>query len=147
MRAAVWACLGVCLVADGQRDTAIHTRIAGSTRVVLARVTTITSAVETVSGDALIVSTVTVTVEAHYKGSGVTTLTMKIPGGTVAGVTMTSSGFPTLAVNNRLVVFANPDGGLYVPYQGGQGLLLVNNQNVVQAYHGLTAEDVRRMAQ
>jgi hypothetical protein len=146
MVALVVAGMVECAAAAGQQPTTIEERARGADRIVVASVADIRAGYETNAyGDELIVSHADLLLEEVIKGNS-DKATVAVVGGTVNGITLRVSSFPTLTRGERAVFFLNPTpSGEYVPHLNGQGILKLDGTNHVKG-SSLSIEDIRRMA-
>lgn len=105
--------------------TTLEEQTADATRILIGVVTTIGAPVEVTNdaGDVGIYTPVTLRVIRVIKGAVSTTLTLHIPGGTLAGITMKAPSERIPIVGERLRVFAKADGARWRPLNGALGLI------------------------
>ena len=130
---ALWL-LSLATAVAAQSPASIPDRARGADRVVVAQVTDLTASYETNEyGDRLIVSHVGLSVEQTLKGTPAGALSLDVPGGTIAGLTLDVSHEPKMNRGDRAVVFLTTNkAGKYVPYHGQEGVLKLDSQNRVK---------------
>ncbi len=139
------AVLGISVCATG---VAVAQQTSGdrsaADRVVVATARNVTSSWrETEHGDRIIVSQVLLEIEETLKGAGPSSALLEVDGGTVDGYTLRVAGLPMMQVGERAVVFMEAaDGGRHVPHMRGQGILVLDKNNVVRDSH-LRLDDIR----
>jgi len=134
------------LAAAGPQPATIQERARGAERIVVASISDIRAAYEhNAYGDELIVSHASLALEEVIKGNS-EKATVAVEGGTVDGVTLRVSTFPTLSRGERAVFFLKRGpSGEYVPHLNGQGILKLDATNHVKG-SSLSLDDIRRMA-
>ena len=139
-------CAGVVL-ASAQPVASLDERIVGAERVVVARAHSIRAEwLENEYGDRLIVSRIQLQVEETLKGAGAESLRLDLDGGTLDGLTLRVSDLPMLEPGERAVFFLDgASTGAFVPHLRGQGILRLDDQNVVRG-SSLRLDDIRAKA-
>ena len=135
--------------ASGGHIATLDERIQGSQRVVVASARTINARwSENTFGDRLIVSRVMLDIEETIKGAAPSNVIwMDIEGGTLDGYTLRVSDLPTIQPGERAVFFLDQsEGGIATPHLRGQGILKLNDENVVRG-SSLRLQDIRSAAQ
>ena len=115
---------------------------AGAERVVAAAVSSV-EAREVVNefGDQLILSQATLVVEEVLRGEAVGRITLHVEGGTLGGITMHVSDLPLLEPGDRGVFFVGRTAsGLAVPHKRGQGILKLDDDDLVEGTNLSLAE-------
>ena len=140
------AALGPRAAAQGP-GTPLADRIRGARMVVVAAASTVTPRwQENAFGDRLIVSRVLLRVEETLKGMPQPTLALDLEGGTIDGVTLHVSNYPTLTPGERAVFMLDDEGGgVYQAHLRGQGILKLDEKNVVRG-SSLQLDEIRRVA-
>jgi hypothetical protein len=140
-------CAAVLMVgaAAAQRGPAsLDDRIIGSERVVVARARTVDARwEENAHGDRLIVSRYLLEVTETLKGVPSEVMWLDVEGGTLGGLTLRVSSLPRLEPGDRAVFFleARAD-GVFGPYLRGQGILRLDDQDMVRGTN-LALADIR----
>ena len=134
-------------VASEGRPVPLAERIQGAETVVVATASSVNATWrENAFGDRLIVSRFVLHVEETLKGRAVSTVAMDLDGGTLDGFTLRISSLPTLAPGERAVFFlAAAGGGVYRSHLRGQGILKLDDQNLVKG-SSLGLDEIRRVA-
>ncbi len=141
------AFLGLCVCTTGlsarQQPTADRTG-SNADRVVVAVARSVTPAWrQTEHGDRIIVSQVLLEIEETLKGAGPTSALLEVDGGTLDGFSLRVAGMHVMEVGERAVVFMDAiDGGRHVPHMRGQGILMLDEHNVVRGSN-LRLDDIR----
>jgi hypothetical protein len=138
--------LTIAAVASGQGFVPLAERIRGSEDVVVAEAQSVTGhwAVNAF-GDRLIVSRVLLQVEETLKGNPAESVWMDVEGGTVDGITLRVSSLPSLKPGDRAVfMLRKTESGVYQPHMRGQGILLLDEQNVVRGSN-VHMDEIRRL--
>ena len=134
-------------VTGAQRLATLDERIAGAERVVVATAGAVAAEWrENEHGDRLIVSRIDLQVEETLKGAGASALSLELEGGTLDGLTLRVSDVPTVEPGERAIFFLNSaHRGVYRPYLRGQGILSLDEQDVIRG-STLRLDDVRARA-
>jgi hypothetical protein len=121
------------MVGRGQIAT-LEQRATGAERVVVATVRqTAPEWRENEFGDRLIVSRIQLQVDEALKGGADSTMWLEMEGGTLDGFTLRVSSLPMLEPGNRAVFFLDAaDRGVYRPHLRGQGILFLDDHNIVR---------------
>src|SRR5215510_12192187 len=94
------------IFAENDQHFSVHQVAADSNLVIVGTITSISYSSVTSGDDTIYVSDLTVAINETLKGSSSSPITVRIPGGTIAGVTFKSSAFPyTAYVGARAVYF------------------------------------------
>jgi len=135
------------LTASGRKVVPLDERIKGSEQVIVARAERIDPTwTQNERGDRLIVSRVLLRVEETLKGTSESATWMEVEGGTLGGLTLHVSDLDDLEVGDRAVFMLDrPAAGLRKPHLRGQGILKLNDNNVVVGSN-VRLDDVRRNA-
>ena len=122
-------------------------RISGAERVVVAKTRTVRAEWrENDHGDRLIVSRVELDVEETIKGDADTTIAMEVDGGTLDGYTLRVSSLPMVQAGERAVFFLDRgNGGVHLPHLRGQGILFLDDTDVVRG-SSLRLSEIRTRA-
>jgi len=124
----------------------VNERVAESQTVVVATATEITPRwAVNAHGDQLIVSRVRLRVEEALKGQAADVTDMEVEGGTLNGVTLRVSSFPEMRSGDRAVLFLDKAGTVHVPHARGQGILKIDDNNIVKGSR-ISLDDIRRVA-
>lgn len=120
-------------VVRGQIAT-LEQRATGAERIVVATVReTRPEWRENDLGDRLIVSRIRLQVDEALKGSADATMWLEMEGGTLDGYTLRVSSLPLMQAGDRAVFFLDAASrGVYRPYLRGQGILFLDNHDVVR---------------
>ena len=129
----LWSAL---ITASGRMAT-LAELATGADRVVVATARSVTPEWrETINGDRIIVSRVQLEVAETLKGPAAGTVAMEFDGGTLDGLTLQVSSQPLLQAGERAVFFLDVgDRGTYKPYLRGQGMLMLDQHDVVRGSH------------
>ena len=131
--------------ADG-RPVPLDQRVQGSEVVVVATARSVTASWrENASGDRLIVSRYVLQVHETLKGRPAQAASLDLDGGTLDGFTLRVSSLPVLEPGERAVFFLNPGNGAYQAHLRGQGILKLDDKDVVRG-SSLTLDEIRRVA-
>lgn len=132
---------------SAKKALTVEERVKGSDAVVVATVRSVNSRwQENANGDRVIVSRFQLDVEETMKGGGERTISLDVPGGSLDGFTLRVSGQAVLAPGDRAVFFVDaPTGGARRPHMQGQGVLKLDEGNVVRG-SSIHVEDIRRAA-
>ena len=143
---AFWLVVLTAGVADAQIAT-LDERVAGAERVVVARTRAVRAEWrENSHGDRLIVSRVELEIEETLKGTADRTVWMEVEGGTLDGYTLRVSSLPMMQPGDRAVFFLDRgNGGLHLPHLRGQGILFLDDDNVVRG-SSLRLSEIRTRA-
>jgi hypothetical protein len=138
------------LLTEGIADAQIATldeRVAGAETIVVATARAVTAEWrENQHGDRLIVSRVQLDVEETMKGAADRTMWMEMEGGTIDGLTLQVSSLPLVVGGERAVFFLDRGPGtLRVPHLKGQGILFLDDRNVVRG-SSLRLDEIRTHA-
>jgi len=146
LAACVIASAGVLAASNGRIAT-LDERIAGAQKVVVASARSVDAGWrENTYGDRLIVSRVLLDVEETLKGSASNgPIWMELEGGTLDGFTLHVSDLPDLRAGERAVFFLDGGNGAYHAHLKGQGILKLDDQDVVRG-SSLTLGEIRRAA-
>ena len=127
----------------GQMAT-LEERSAGAEKVVVATTRRVEPEWRTNEhGDRLIVSRVQLEVDETIKGKAEAAVWMELEGGTLDGLTLQVSSLPLLRPGERAVFFLNStERGVSVPHLRGQGILLLDSNNIVRGT-SLRLDEVR----
>ncbi len=150
-RGSLCLCLFLCtlgigrLMATSQIAVPLAERARGAERVVVGRVTSVTSDWQVNEfGDRLIVSVVRVSVSETLKGDAVPTVDVDVEGGTIGTLTLRVSDQLSFAPGERATFFVRRNArGRFVPHLRGQGLLKLDSSNRVPG-SSLTLDRIRR---
>ena len=134
-------------VAHGQVATTIDERVSGAERIVVATARTISAEWRQNSfGDQIIVSRVELEIEETLKGSDERSMVLEVEGGTIDGLTLRVSSLPLLRTGDRAVFFTRRgERTANIPHPRGQGILFLDDQNVVRG-SSLRLADIRSRA-
>lgn len=112
----------------------LEQRVSGADSVVVATARHVAASWhENQHGDRIIVSRILLEVEETLKGAARGTVWLEVDGGTLDGLTLRVSGIPVLQPGERGVLFLEPAGGeIHRPYLRGQGILRLDDQNLVR---------------
>lgn len=145
------ALLAVCTVssiafASDSRQVPLAERIQGADVVVVATPTSVDpSWRENAFGDRLIVSRYMLQVHETLKGRAAQAMSLDLEGGTLDGFTLRVSSLPTLAAGERAVFLLDGGNGTYRAHLKGQGILKLDDRDVVRG-SSLTLDEIRRVA-
>jgi len=116
------------------RAVPLEERAHDADQVVVATVTSLTPRWATNEfGDRLIVSRVSLRIEETLKGIPIAAAPMDLEGGTLDGLTLRVSSLPALVPGERGVFFLNArSGGVYHPHLAGQGILKLDDADLVR---------------
>ena len=125
--------LGNGIVVRGQVAT-LAQRATDAERIVVATVRGTTPEWrENEFGDRLIVSRVQLQVDEALKGGADATMWLELEGGTLDGYTLRVSTLPGIQAGDRAVFFLDATSrGIYRPHLRGQGILFLDDFNVVR---------------
>jgi hypothetical protein len=136
---AIGTVLSVCLTsgaiaASGGQIASVDERISGAERVVVATARSVSPEWrENSHGDRIIVSRVRLDVSEALKGPGDRTVWLDVDGGTLDGLTLQVSGLPLIRPGERAVFFLDSaEGGVHIPHRRGQGILMLDDQDLVK---------------
>ena len=126
----LWAAL---VTASGRMAT-LAELAAGADRVVVATARSVTPEWRVnIHGDRIIVSRVQLEVAETLKGATDPTVAMEFDGGTLDGLTLQVSSQPLVQAGERAVFFLDAgDTGIFKPYLRGQGILMLDERDVVR---------------
>ena len=152
-RIAVWTAASIYVLATALSASpglmaTLDERINGAEAVVVATVSSIASEWrQNAFGDRLIVSRVELAVHESLKGPATPSLWMEMEGGTLDGLTLRVSSLPLIQhPGERAVFFLDSiSRGLYAPHLRGQGILFLDNEDVVRG-SSLRLNDIRNRA-
>jgi len=137
----------VVVNADNQKLHSIKQLSDASNLVVVGTITSVTSSEVTTGSDTLIVTDCTVTINETIKGSGSSPLTIRVEGGTVAGVTMGSTSMPPVYVGQRAIWFLSSiSSGRRTLIGKGLGFFQLNADDTVFGRRGWTLAIIRQQA-
>jgi hypothetical protein len=145
------ALLAVCgassaAFASDSRPVPLAERIQGANVVVVATPTSVDASWrENALGDRLIVSRYVLQVQETLKGRPAQMISLDLEGGTLDGFTLRVSSSPTLVPGERAVFFLDAGNGPYHAHLKGQGILTLDEQDVVRG-SSLTLDEIRRVA-
>jgi hypothetical protein len=133
------------LGAQGNRVLPLDMRVSGAQRVVVATARTVNASWrENQFGDRIIVSRILLDVEENLKGGATQTVWMELAGGTLDGRTLRVSDVPEFKPGERAVLMLDQtDTGVYLPHLRGQGILKLDDSDVVQGT-STRLDDIRR---
>jgi hypothetical protein len=139
--------LGSGLGASDGRFATLEERIGGAERVVVATARNVTPEWrENQYGDRLIVSRVQLEIAETLKGTGTETVWLDVEGGTLDGFTLRVSSLPLIQRGERAVFFLDAASrGVYTPYLRGQGILKLDENNIVRGTN-LRLDEIRTRA-
>jgi hypothetical protein len=122
-------------------------RIKGAGVVVVATPSNVSAGwKENAFGDRLIVSRFVLHVDEALKGAPGRDVALDLEGGTLDGFTLQVSSLPTLAPGERAVFFLDlAADGAFQPHLKGQGILKLDDQNLVKG-SSLSLDEIRRVA-
>jgi len=142
---AVCAAASIAFASDS-RPVPLAERIQGAEVVVVATPTSVDpSWRENGFGDRLIVSRYLLQVHETLKGRPAQAMSLDLDGGTLDGMTLRVSSSPVLAPGERAVFFLDGGNGAYHAHLKGQGILKLDDQDVVRG-SSLTLGEIRRAA-
>jgi hypothetical protein len=142
---AVCAAASIAFASDS-RPVPLAERIQGAEVVVVATPTSVDpSWRENGLGDRLIVSRYVLQVHETLKGRRAQAMSLDLDGGTLDGMTLRVSSSPVLAPGERAVFFLDGGNGAYHAHLKGQGILKLDDQDVVRG-SSLTLGEIRRAA-
>jgi hypothetical protein len=128
------------------RPVPLAERIQGADVVVVATPSSVNASWrENDFGDRLIVSRYVLQVHETLKGRAAQAMSLDLDGGTLDGLTLRVSSSPTLIPGERAVFFLNGGNGAYHVHLKGQGILKLDDQDVVRG-SSLTLGEIRRVA-
>lgn len=132
--------------ASTTRVLTLDQRMMESQTVVVATATEVTARwAVNAHGDQVIVSRVRLRVEESLKGQGAEVTEMEVEGGTLNGLTLRVSSFPTVTAGDRAVLFLDKSGAVHIPHARGQGILKLDDSGVVKGTR-VSLDDIRRAA-
>jgi len=144
--AAVVACLCSSISLASEHAVPLADRIKGADVVVVATPTSVSASWrDNEYGDRLIVSRYILQVEETLKGVPSQSVLLDVEGGTLDGLTLRVSSLPTLAAGERGVFLLDAAQGAYHAHLKGQGILKLDQQDVVRG-SSLTLAEIRRVA-
>jgi hypothetical protein len=132
----IWIAAASCTASPSYAQIAtLDQRVSGAERVVVAKTRAVRAEWrENSHGDRLIVSRVELEVEETLKGAADNTIWMDVEGGTLDGYTLRVSSLPMVQPGERAVFFLDRgNGGVHLPHLRGQGILFLDDDNVVRA--------------
>jgi len=142
---AVCAAASIAFASDS-RPVPLAERIQGAEVVVVATPTSVDpSWRENGLGDRLIVSRYVLQAHETLKGRRAQAMSLDLDGGTLDGMTLRVSSSPVLAPGERAVFFLDGGNGAYHAHLKGQGILKLDDQDVVRG-SSLTLGEIRRAA-
>jgi hypothetical protein len=145
MAIAVCAASSIAFASDS-RPVPLAERIQGADVVVVATPSSVNARwQENAFGDRLIVSRYVLQVHESLKGRAAQAVSLDLDGGTLDGFTLRVSSSPTLVTGERAVFFLDGGSGAYHAHLKGQGILKLDDQNVVRG-SSLTLDEIRRVA-
>jgi len=145
MALAVCAASSIALASDG-RPVPLAERIQGAEVVVIATPSSVNASWrENNFGDRLIVSRYVLQVHETLKGRAAAAMSLDLEGGSLDGFTLRVSSVPTLVAGERAVFFLDGGNGAYHAHLKGQGILKLDDQDVVRG-SSLTLGEIRRVA-
>jgi hypothetical protein len=100
---------------------------------------------ENAFGDRLIVSRYVLQIHETLKGRPAQVVSLDMDGGTLDGFTLRVSSLPILEQGERAVFFLDSRNGAYQSHLKGQGILKLDDQDVVRG-SSLTLAEIRRVA-
>jgi hypothetical protein len=130
--------------AAAQRFATLEERAAGAQEVVVATARAVNAEWRTNRfGDRLVVSRVELEVVERLKGNSGRTVWMEIDGGTVDGMTLQVSSLPRIVPGERAIFFLDSaDRGTFVPHLRGQGILFLDDHDVIRG-SSLRLDEIR----
>lgn len=145
MAIAVCAASSIAFASDG-RPVPLAERIQGADVVVVATPSSVNASWrENSFGDRLIVSRYVLQVHETLKGRPAAAMSLDLEGGTLDGFTLRVSSAPTLVPGERAVFFLDGAPGAYHAHLKGQGILKLDDEDVVRG-SSLTLGEIRRVA-
>jgi len=142
---AVFAAASIASASDS-RPVPLAERIQGAEVVVVATPTSVDASWrENGFGDRLIVSRYVLQVHETLKGRPAQAMPLDLDGGTLDGMTLRVSSSPALAPGERAVFFLDGGNGAYHAHLKGQGILKLDDKDVVRG-SSLTLGEIRRAA-
>lgn len=129
-----------------ERAVSINKCASDSDLVIVGTITAIAYSAVTVGNDDMYVSDATVVINETLKGSAVSPVTVRILGGTIAGVTMRNSSFPyAVWIGQRAVFFLSTvSAGRRTLMHQGYGFYELKSDDTVQDQRGLTLAIIRQ---
>jgi hypothetical protein len=126
--------LGISGAALRAQIATLDERVAGSQRIVVATARDVHAEWrENRYGDRLIVSRIRLEVEETLKGATEPQIWVDVEGGTLDGYTLRVSSLPMMQAGDRAVFFLDSSqGAAAVPHLKGQGILFLDERNVVR---------------
>jgi hypothetical protein len=145
--AALVAAVCVSPSAASAQVATLDERVAGAQRVVVATARAVQPEWrENAHGDRLIVSRVQLDVEEVLKGAAERVIWLDVEGGTLDGLTLRVSSLPVIQGGERAVFFLDRGAGAsHVPHLRGQGILFLDDQDVVRGSN-LRLSEIRTRA-
>jgi len=133
------------LLGENDQHFSLKTVAADSDLVIVGTITAIAYSSVTSGDDTIYVSDLTVSVNETLKGTTSSPITVRIPGGTIGGVTFKSSAFPyTAYIGARAVYFLSPvSSGRRTLIHTNAGYYELKSDNTVFDQRGLTLAIIR----
>ena len=145
MAIAICAASSIAFASDS-RPVPLAERIQGADVVVVATPSSVNATWrQNAFGDRLIVSRYVLQVHETLKGSAAQGISLDLDGGTLDGFTLRVSSSATLVPGERAVFFLDGSGGAYHAHLKRQGILKLDDQNVVRG-SSLTLDEIRHVA-
>ena len=135
----------IAFASDG-RPVPLDERIQGANVVVVATPRGVTASWQVNAyGDRLIVSRYVLEVHERLKGNPPANVSLELEGGTLDGFTLHVSSQPMLQPGERAVFLLDNGSGAYKSHLRGQGILKLDDHDVVRG-SSLTLDEIRRVA-
>jgi len=132
--------------ASDSRQVPLAERIQGANVVVVATPRSVKASWrDNAFGDRLIVSQYVLEVHERLKGNPPANVSLELEGGTLDGFTLHVSSQPMLEPGERAVFFLDNGNGAYKSHLRGQGVLKLDDDDVVRG-SSLTLNEIRRVA-
>jgi hypothetical protein len=142
---AMCAASSIAFASDG-RPVPLPERVQGANIVVVATARSVKASWrDNAFGDRLIVSRYVLEVHETLKGNAPAVVSLDLEGGTLDGFTLHVSSLPMLEPGERAVFFLDAGNGAYQSHLRGQGVLKLDDQDVVRG-SSLTLDEIRRVA-
>jgi hypothetical protein len=151
LQTVIWIA-GVCvtsgaIAASAGQIASVDERVRAAERVVVATARSVTPEWrENAQGDRIIVSRIQLDVNETLKGAVDAHVWVEVDGGSLDGLTLQVSGLPLIQPGERAVFFLDSTPrGVHTPHLRGQGILMLDDQNLVRGTR-LRLDEIRSRA-